>query len=247
MTLINYFDLRPEALVSQRVTFQEIFSKYELNKKDEENFRKSVKSIFLKAIISERTSGIRHLKNEEYDVRNIQIFEVNLYSKSNIRHIETTLHSIFPNHIIIIFLYQNEYRLSFAQKRLSKLEANKTVLEKEANTHFFQNDTLMKEYNKKLSVYKDNVKNQMDLYINLMNYAYYQRTIKYINRLPNINPDLNISLLLEQIILLKDELSYYKNKKEKGRQLAQRMTAHQELIETNRKLNKILQILKEEL
>ena len=88
-----------------------------------------VSSINLISILNEQTVRIRSYKDENYSFMAIYVFEIELKKNDQLTELSGLIHSAFPESTLLIFRYNNDLYLSGANKRISKNDKNKSVIE----------------------------------------------------------------------------------------------------------------------
>ena len=88
-----------------------------------------VSSINLISILNEQTVRIRSYKDENYSFMAIYVFEIELKKNDQLTELSRLIHSAFPESTLLMFKYNNDLYLSGANKRISKSDRNKSVIE----------------------------------------------------------------------------------------------------------------------
>lgn len=194
-------------IINQRITFKDFFANINVSSIEERRIRKSINGIYLKSILNQQTTNIRKYEDDNYIYSEIFLFEVILDDKNNIRQVEDILHETFPNPIIIIFKYNDEYRLSTAKKRLSKITSNTTVIEELSFTSFFKIDEhLIDEYVGKLNINKTSSTNLKELYEHYYIWNKLFNIIELFNEIPDINKSKDNIYLLDKLENIEDKI-----------------------------------------
>lgn len=227
--ILDYFNLK--TIIKQRITFQDFFDNIEATNQEEKKFRKAVRSIFLRSIINQKNSGIRKYMDDDYVYNEILVFEVILESKDNIRFVEDLMQASFPNPIIIIFKFDDEYRISLAQKRLHRQIKNQTVVEEVLFTDFFGlEESLLIQYCEALDIEQVQCKDLKSLYEYYCLWAQYHKSIKYIHSVPELEFNTEAIQIIQQIEENEEKIRYYQEKKRKSRQVSDKMSAHTKVV-----------------
>lgn len=242
--ILGYFNLNQ--IIKQRITFQDFFYNIEVTNQEEKKFRKAVRSIFLRSIINQKNSGIRKYVDNEYAYNEILVFEVILESKDNIRFVEDLLQASFPNPSIIIFKFDDEYRISLAQKRLHRQIKNKTVVEELLFTDYFRlEEPLLTQYCEALDIEQVQCKDLKSLYEYYCLWAQYHKSIKYIHSVPELEFNTEAIQLIQKIEENEEKIRYYLEKKRKSRQVSDKMSAHTKVVSYKKAKKENIEKLKE--
>lgn len=244
--ILEKFNLKN--IINQRITFKDFFSNTNVSSVDERRIRKSINAIYLKSILNQKTTNIRKYEDDNYIYSEIFLFEVILDDKNNIRQVEDILHETFPNPIIIIFKYNEEYRLSTAIKRLSKITSNTTVIEGLSFTSFFKIDEhFIDEYVGKLNINKTSSTNLKELYEHYYIWNKLFNIIELFNEIPDINKSKDNIYLLDKLEDTEGKIKSLTEQKSRQRQVADKMRLHQKIAKERKIKTEILNEIKEKI
>ena len=226
--------LKIPLIEKQRVPVAQIVRQLEATGKDKRLLESHIKEMKLVSALDENTIRIRPFNDDEHLFNVIYVFEVELKINDQHRELSELIHSVFPEPVLINYIYSDKNYLSAAEKRLNKKDQKKSIV---INDFFVE---VKKGFNLEM----------LDLSLlkvsNLR--VYYEAIITLINKIkvnnltgiyPNSNFDFNI--ILQKYGLLKQEIFElqiaYKNEK----MLAKKIFIDNQLYEKELQLKKLLE------
>ena len=140
------------------------YAQDDFNKSAEKKFVKYIESIHLLAVISEKTSNIPKVIEEDYRYEDIYVIQVALKLDGTEQELSKIIHSIIPNPVLIIYRYGTKVGFSVAKKRRSKADASKQVVERDAYVPLSSQDEIEK-YLDDMNYQDQSVMDQMRYYL----------------------------------------------------------------------------------
>ena len=158
---MNPFDclnIPAAAAVDQRIFIKDILENLDLLSDEKKLLEKMVSTVRLKAIFTEKTTGIWGYEDETYLYKEIDFFHVVLKKRDKMAALNELFQKMFPRPVVICFQYGQEYALSTASKRYGRREKDRVVAEAFQITEFFTMDGLHEELLKGIGSGFDNLK-----------------------------------------------------------------------------------------
>lgn len=209
-------------------------------------FTDDIEKLRIIAICDQKTTNIEPFENEERMYKEILFIQVEMKDKTKHKKISEIMHQVIPNPIVIIFTHNNEFLLSIANKRLSKQEKGKIVVENEyISPWIFTDEQDDKEDKFIKQLYLKNFS-----FDNL--YAFYSDIIKAIisSSFIELIDDYKYSktVALESLTKLADEykkleeaITYHTNEEKKLKNFGDKVSNHQKLIDSKKSLESLKQ------
>ena len=166
--------------LKNRIALNQIYKVSNLTAKEQKNFSENVDKIYLIAEVNSNNCNYLPLINDELRYETIQFIYIHLLKNNNIEEIDNILHRLFPNPIVIIYEYNEEYSFSSSIKRINKVDISKAVINDIYNTSFNVQDIFYKSLS---NIFKDRkIKNICELYRSIDDCIYYQMLYQITNR-----------------------------------------------------------------
>lgn len=215
-----------------------------IDSKNKKIINESIVSVYLKGEINENTFDINSHISETENYSSILVIAIELKTKKDIDKIDDVLQRVFPNPVLLVFKYINEYRLSMPMKRISKLNADKVVILNNNMTRFF-NISQRTDYLKRINLSNPdffNLKEYYESYYNLIKLEKHIDTLGF-NILNNI--DVLLLELINELETKEKELSILKIKYSEKKMEADKMKWFVNIKGKENEINKIVRIIKE--
>ena len=237
MEVLDYFKLPDSAKLAQRIYVKDVVAALGTTGNDKTLLEKSISTIHLVGILNENNSGLWAFKDRTYLYEEIQIFSIVLKDASKIKQLNEVVQKVFPNPIIVIYKYGNQYLLSTAMKRLHKVEVGRTVIDSIQTTNWFGMDQLHADLLSRITYNRRDLK---DFYESID----YIISAEYITQLSGHVPaviDFSIkakSLMIQQLL---DERRRYVKQEEEESSMQGKMQCHMKIKEIDQKLEVLKQ------
>lgn len=184
--LLALFQLPAKSFIKKRIPLKAIIEEYSLGKQDEKLLRSHIESLEMTSALNTETTFLKPSYNEEMDFVEVNILFCQLKKSNESIKLDQRLHFFFQNPTIIIYQYNNQYRLTISKKRKSKINQNESVVEHTYYTNLFRFEDL--RYSKLLQ----NLSYTNNKFIDLKDlYEYYNMIItnatmiKYLEEYPS--------------------------------------------------------------
>ncbi len=191
-----------------------------------------IASMKLVSILNEQTIRIRPYKDDEYSYQSIYVFYIELKKNDSITTLSNLIHSSFPEPTILIYQKANTNYISLAEKRINKVEKDRTVVEEVVLCKILDNAT-----DKQLSLESISGKDLKEYYSNLVTWLYKLKVLS----ITNIHPekDMDFKPLLNQYERLTTEIKKLKEEYRKASMMSEKMRIDDELYDKETELKKI--------
>ena len=136
------FQLPAKSYINKRIPLKAIIDEYSLGKQDEKLLRSHIESLEMISALNTETTFLKPSFSEEMDFIEINILFCQLKKSNESIKLDQRLHFFFQNPTIIIYQYNNQYRLTISKKRKSKINQNESVVEHTYYTNLFRFEDL---------------------------------------------------------------------------------------------------------
>lgn len=126
--IINIFGLEKYQNI-RKIPKNTFYKQDDFNKTNEKLFLKEIESINLISALNKTNINIKEYENEERIYLEIYFLIVELKSKDRVNEIANIIQTFIPNPSIIILKFTDEVKICSANKRKSKAEKDKQVIE----------------------------------------------------------------------------------------------------------------------
>lgn len=140
--LLSLFQLPAKSYINKRIPLKAIIDEYSLGKQDEKLLRSHIESLEMISALNTETTFLKPSFSEEMDFIEINILFCQLKKSNESIKLDQRLHFFFQNPTIIIYQYNNQYRLTISKKRKSKINQNESVVEHTYYTNLFRFEDL---------------------------------------------------------------------------------------------------------
>ena len=113
----------------QRIPVKTLIAQLQPGSADKKILETHIASMKLVSILNEQTIRVRSYKDDEYSYQSIYVFYIELKKDDSITALSNLIHSAFPEPTILIYQKANTNYISLAEKRINKVEKDKTVVE----------------------------------------------------------------------------------------------------------------------
>ncbi|MBU1976753.1 MAG: DUF4391 domain-containing protein [Nanoarchaeota archaeon] len=211
-------------------------------------FTDDIENLRISAICDRNTTNIEAYVNEDRNYKEIFFIQVILKDASKHKKISEIMHQVIPNPVVIIFIHKKSLLLSAAHKRLNKQEKGKIVVEAEYNSPWVSTETsdeTIQKFIKQLYLKNFNFDNLYVFYSDITKAIIFSsfielvRAYKY-SRACDIK---KISELADRFKKLQEKKVFHVNADKKLKNFGDKVSNHQQLLDTQKELDKIKQIL----
>ena len=205
MEILEYFKLPKKAIIDQRIFVKDLIQFAEAVGPTKTMIEKSIDTIHLVGILNEDTSSIWKYEDESYLYEEIELIKVDLKDDSKIKLLNEEIQRVFPNPVIVVYEYKENYLLSTALKRKNKLDNKKSVIDSITTTQWFKLDSMHNDLLSKINYDKKNLKEfyeQID----------YILSAEYVTLITNNVPEVidftikSKSIMIQELLAKKKEL-----------------------------------------
>lgn len=205
MEILDYFKLPKKAIIDQRIYVKDLIQFAEAVGPTKTMIEKSIDTIHLVGILTEDTSSIWKYEDESYLYEEIELIKVDLKDDSKFKQLNEEIQRVFPNPVIVVFEYKENYLLSTALKRKNKLDNKKSVIDSITTTEWFKLDSMHNDLLSKINYDKKNLKEfyeQID----------YILSAEYVALITNNVPEVidftikSKSIMIQELLAKKNEL-----------------------------------------
>lgn len=216
----------------QRIPVKTLIAQLQPGSADKKILETHIASMKLVSILNEQTIRIRPYKDDEYSYQSIYVFYIELKKNDSITTLSNLIHSSFPEPTILIYQKANTNYISLAEKRINKVEKDRTVVEEVVLCKILDNAT-----DKQLSLESISGKDLKEYYSNLVTWLYKLKVLS----ITNIHPekDMDFKPLLNQYERLTTEIKKLKEEYRKASMMSEKMRIDDELYDKETELKKI--------
>lgn len=216
----------------QRIPIKTLIAQLQLGSSDKKIIEAHIASMKLVSILNEQTIRIRSYKDDEYSYQSIYVFMIELKKDDSITTLSNLIHSAFPEPTILIYQKLNTNYISLAEKRINKVDKDKTVVEEVVLCKISDSVT-----DKQLNLESISGKDLKEYYSNLVTWLYKLKVLS----ITNIHPekDMDFKPLLNQYERLTTEIKKLKEEYRKASMMSEKMRIDDELYDKETELKKI--------
>jgi hypothetical protein len=243
MGIYKYFNFPNIAKINQKIFKKNIYDKANLNTKQKDIFKNDIESIVRDYVLSPKNVNIPVYKDEQRVYEEIEIFSIELRNKIDEKQISEIIMRLIPYPCLIIFKFEDEYKISAAHQRLNNVDASKNVLEQIHITNWFKEDE-DQNFLEKLDVKNIDQTNYYTIY------SEYIIKIIIFNASKSTGIDLNeenieqIEQLKKEIDAIEEEMITLKNKIKKESRFSEKMDLNIKIKNLEQSLSKKIENLK---
>lgn len=216
----------------QRIPVKTLIAQLQPGSADKKILESHISSMKLVSILNEQTIRIRPYKDEEYSYQSIYVFYIELKKDDSITALSNLIHSAFPEPTILIYQKANTNYISLAEKRINKVEKDRTVVEEVDLCKILDDAT-----DKQLSLESISGKDLKEYYSNLVTWLYKLKVLSITNIYPE--KDMDFKPLLNQYEHLTTETKKLKEEYRKASMMSEKMRIDDELYDKEMELKQI--------
>lgn len=220
----------------QRIPVKTLIAQLQPGSADKKIIETHIASMKLVSILNEQTIRIRPYKDDEYSYQSIYVFHIELKKDDSITTLSNLIHSAFPEPTILIYQRMNTNYISLAEKRINKVEKDKTVVEKVVLCKISDKAT-----DSQISLKSISGKDLKEYYSNLVTWVYKLKVLSITNIYPE--KDMDFKPLLNQYERLTTEVKKLKEEYKKASMMSEKMKIDDDLYDKEIGLKRLLKRL----
>lgn len=221
----------------QRIPVKSLIAQLQPGSSDKKILETHVASMKLISILNEQTIRVRPYKDEEYSYQSIYVFFIELKKDDSITTLSNLIHSAFPEPTILIYQKMNINTISLAEKRINKVEKDRTVVEEVILCKISGNVT-----DSQISLKSISGKDLKEYYSNLITWIYKLKVLSITNIYPE--KDMDFKPILNKYEQLITEIKKLKEEYKKASMISEKMKIDDDLYEIENKLDNIMHQMK---
>lgn len=222
----------------QRIQVKTLIAQLQPGSSDKKIIETHIASMKLVSILNEQTIRIRPYKDEEFSYQSIYVFYIELKKGDSIITLSNLIHSAFPEPTILIYQKVNTNYVSLAEKRVNKVEKDRTVVEEVVLCKISDNVT-----DNQISFKSISGKDLKEYYLELVIWLYKLKVLSITNIYPE--KDMDFKPLLNQYERLTTEIKKLKEEYKKASMMSEKMKIDDELYEKEIELKQLLKRLED--
>lgn len=220
----------------QRIPVKTLIAQLQPGSSDKKIIETHIASMKLVSILNEQTIRIRPYKDEEFSYQSIYVFYIELKKGDSIITLSNLIHSAFPEPTILIYQKVNTNYVSLAEKRINKVEKDKTVVEEVVLCKISDKVT-----GSQISLISISGKDLREYYSNLVTWLYKLKVLSITNIYPE--KDMDFKPLLNQYERLTTEVKKLKEEYKKASMMSEKMKIDGDLYDKEIGLKRLLKRL----
>lgn len=217
----------------QRIPVKTLIAQLQPSSSDKKIIETHIASMKLVSILNEQTIRIRPYKDDEYSYQSIYVFYIELKKDDSITTLSNLIHSAFPEPTVLIYQKVNTNYISLAEKRINKVEKDKTVVEEVVLCKISDKAT-----DSQISLKSISGKDLMEYYSNFITCLYKLKVLSITNIYPD--KDMDFKPLLNKYEQLTSEIKKLKEEYRKASMMSEKMKIDDELYEKEIELKQVL-------
>lgn len=216
----------------QRIPVKTLVAQLQPGSADKKILETHIASMKLVSILNEQTIRVRSYKDDEYSYQSIYAFYIELKKDDSITALSNLIHSAFPEPTILIYQKDNTNYISLAEKRINKVEKDKTVVEEVVLCKISESAT-----DGQISLKSTSGKDLKEYYSNIVTWLYKLKVLSITNIYPE--KDMDFKPLLNQYEHLTTETKKLKEEYRKASMMSEKMRIDDELYDKEMELKQI--------
>lgn len=216
----------------QRIPVKTLIAQLQPSSSDKKIIETHIASMKLVSILNEQTIRIRPYKDDEYSYQSIYVFYIELKKDDSITTLSNLIHSAFPEPTVLIYQKVNTNYISLAEKRINKVEKDKTVVEEVVLCKISDKAT-----DSQISLISISGKDLREYYSNLVTWLYKLKVLSITNIYPE--KDMDFKPLLNQYERLTTEVKKLKEEYKKASMMSEKMKIDDDLYDKEMELKQI--------
>ena len=217
----------------QRIPVKTLVNQLQPVSADKKLIETHIASMRLVSILNERSIRIRPYKDDDYSYQAIYVFYIELKKDDSLITLSNLIHSAFPEPTILIYQRMNSYYVSLAEKRINKIEKDKTIVEEVVISEIPVQTT-----DNQLSMENITGNHLMDYYFNVITWLYKLKVLSITNVYPEQGMDYRS--LLKEYELLINKMNKLKEAYKSVCMVAEKMKIDDELYDVEERLKETI-------
>ena len=216
----------------QRIPVKTLIAQLQPGSSDKKIIETHIASMKLVSILNEQTIRTRPYKDEEFSYQSIYVFFIELKKDDSITTLSNLIHSTFPEPTVLIYQKVNTNYISLAEKRINKVEKDKTVVKEIVLCKISDSIT-----DNQISLKSISGQDLKEYYLKLVTWLYKLKVLSITNIYPE--KDIDFKPLLNQYERLTTEIRNMKEEYKKASMMSEKMRIDDELYDKETELKKI--------
>ncbi|MDD3049257.1 MAG: DUF4391 domain-containing protein [Bacilli bacterium] len=221
----------------QRVPVKTLINQIDVSSSDKRIVEKHVASIRLVSILDENTIKIRSYKDENFSYQSIYVLYIDLKINNSLITLSNLIHSAFPEPTVLIYRCKDLSYISTANKRINKVDTEKSVIEEIAFVSIPQN--IDATYLNLEGLTGSNLK---EYYENFVNWIYKLKIFQITDVFPQIN--LEFKIFINEYDTLSQGINKLKEQYKTASMLAEKLKIDDEIFDKESMQKNIISRLK---
>lgn len=232
-------NLHIPTLSKQRVPVKTLIEQLQPTPENKRLIESHVASIYLVSLLNEQTIRYRAYKDDDYSYQAIYVLQITLKKNDRLTDLTSQLHSAFPEPTLLLLEHGDKEWISFAPKRINKLDQTKTVLEdnvvQEIKSNFIQY----------LNLEQIKAVDLKDYYTKVIQLIYKLGVLDLVNIYPNTN--LDYKSIIKEYQQLQININNLKEQYKRASMKSEKMDIDDQIYDEEQKQKKLIKQLKGEI
>lgn len=232
-------NLHIPTLSKQRVPVKTLIEQLQPTPENKRLIESHVASIYLVSLLNEQTIRYRAYKDDDYSYQAIYVLQITLKKNDQLTDLTSQLHSAFPEPTLLLLEHGDKEWISFAPKRINKLDQTKTVLEdnvvQEIKSNFIQY----------LNLEQIKAVDLKDYYTKVIQLIYKLGVLDLVNIYPNTN--LDYKSIIKEYQQLQININNLKEQYKRASMKSEKMDIDDQIYDEEQKQKKLIKQLKGEI
>lgn len=232
-------NLHIPTLSKQRVPVKTLIEQLQPTPENKRLIESHVASIYLVSLLNEQTIRYRAYKDDDYSYQAIYVLQITLKKNDQLTDLTSQLHSAFPEPTLLLLEHGDKEWISFAPKRINKLDQTKTVLEdnvvQEIKNNFIQY----------LNLEQIKAVDLKDYYTKVIQLIYKLGVLDLVNIYPNTN--LDYKSIIKEYQQLQININNLKEQYKRASMKSEKMDIDDQIYDEEQKQKKLIKQLKGEI
>ena len=221
----------------QRIPIKTLIQQWMPSSADKKLIESHISSMNLVSILNEQTIHIRSFKDDNFSYQSIYVFKIELKKDDSIVSLSNLIHSVFPEPTILVYKIKDSFYISLAEKRINKVEEEKTVVEDVITTYIPE---IANE--KQMSLQEISGINLREYYSKIIQWVYRLKVLRITKVYPT--EDLDYKTLLKEYEKLNIDLNKLKESYKRASMKSEKMRIDDEIYDKEIELKKVIKLMK---
>lgn len=231
--------------VGRKLDKKMFYENADLSKDEKKIFVDYISKIEMAYIINSKNLNIQTFINEDYRYESIVYLKVVMKKYDKMDKVSKVINNAIPNPLVILFEFDEKYKINTSIKRLSKSESNKIVIEEVRTSSWIDINNLSendKEFINSISINKLPYNNLFDFYKSMNDKIYIFEQSSEIRQYKDINNKKDLEKtkkISEKIESLETELNKTIRKLKKESQFARKIDLNVKATQLKREIEEL--------